>query len=122
VLTDETDALNTVLVALAGTVKVGGTVTTALLLDRFTLSPPLGAAEFSVTVQESVPDPVIDALLQEREIAFSTGVPVPVRLITEVPPVDALLVRVSWPVTAPAAVGLNCTFRVIAWPGFRVTG
>jgi len=39
-----------------------------LLLDRPMLIPPPGAAAVSVTVQESVPGPVIDALLQERAL------------------------------------------------------
>jgi len=29
---------------------------------------------------------------------------------------------VNCPVTAPAAVGSNCTFRVTDWAGFKVTG
>ncbi len=35
--------MNPALVAPAGTVTVFGTVTAELLLDRFTISPPLGA-------------------------------------------------------------------------------
>jgi hypothetical protein len=66
--TGSTVAVNTVLVAFAGTVTVPGTVTAALLLDRFTLSPPDGAAAFRVTVQESVPELVMDVLLQERAL------------------------------------------------------
>jgi hypothetical protein len=63
--TEDTVAENVALVALAGTVTVAGTLTAALLLDSFTLSPPLGAAAVSVTEHASVPDPVMDALLQE---------------------------------------------------------
>jgi hypothetical protein len=58
-------AVNAALVAFAGTITEAGTLTAALLLDSFTDCPPLPAAELSVTVQTSVPDPVIDALLQE---------------------------------------------------------
>jgi sulfur carrier protein ThiS len=47
---------------------VAGTVTAALLLARLTLKPPLPAAAVSVTVQLSLPDPVIDALLQESAL------------------------------------------------------
>jgi hypothetical protein len=72
VLTDDTAALNPELIALAGTVTVVGTVTAPLLLDRLTLSPPLGAAPLSVTVHASVTDPVIDALLQERVLNVAT--------------------------------------------------
>lgn len=96
-LTDITVAVNGTLLALAGTVTVAGTVTAALLLDRLTLSPPLGAAAFSAAVQASVPDPVMDPLLQES--ALKAGgllvVPVPLRLITSVGLVGELLVMVN---------------------------
>jgi hypothetical protein len=47
---------------------------------------------------------------------------VPLRLITVVPLVVELLVRVSWPVTGPGAEGRNCTLRVAVWEGFKVSG
>ena len=56
------------LVALAGTVTEAGTVTAALLLDRLTLNPPLGADLLSVTVHASVPAPVIDEFAQEKAL------------------------------------------------------
>lgn len=65
VVTDETFAMNPALVAFAGTTSVAGTVTAALLLTRLTLRPPLPDAAVSVTVQLSVPDSVIEVLLQE---------------------------------------------------------
>ena len=68
VVTDDTVAVNPALVAFAGTTSVAGTVTAALLLARLTLKPPLPAAAVSVTVQLSLPDPVIDALLQESAL------------------------------------------------------
>jgi NhaP-type Na+/H+ or K+/H+ antiporter len=114
-LTGEMVAVNPALVAPAGTVTVAGTVTAALLLDRLTLRPPLGAAAFSVTVQASVPDPVMDALLQESALNAASGVaavPVPLRLITAVPLVEELLMTVIAPVSVPAAAGLNCTFKL----------
>jgi hypothetical protein len=37
-------------------------------------------------------------------------------------PVEELLVIVSCPVTAPAAVGSNCTLIVAVWVGFNVMG
>jgi hypothetical protein len=113
--TDDTVAGNPVLVAFAGTVTVAGTVTAVLLLDRLTLRPPLGAAAFSVTMQESVPEPVMDALLQESALNAAAGVPavpVPLRPITAVPLVEELLMTVIAPVSVPAAAGLNCTFRL----------
>jgi hypothetical protein len=85
--------VNEALVALAGTVTVAGNVTAALLLATLTLNPPLGAAAFSVTVQASVPAPVIDVLLQES--AVSTGVPVPLRLIIAVALAEELLAMVN---------------------------
>jgi hypothetical protein len=91
-VTDDTVAVNPALLASAGTVTVAGTVTAALLLARLTLKPPVPAAAVSVTVQLSLPDPVIDALLQESALNVpAPAVPVPVRLITAVPLVDELL-------------------------------
>lgn len=68
----EEGAENAALVAFAGTVTLAGTVTTELLLERFTLSPPVGAAALNVTVQGSEACPAKDALLQE--IALSVAV------------------------------------------------
>ena len=96
VVTDDTVAVNPALVALAGTTTVAGTVTEVLLLVRPTLTPPLPAAELSVTVQASLPAPVMDALLQDNELNTpGTAVPVPVRPITAVPLVVELLWTVS---------------------------
>ena len=112
-VTADTLATNPALVAFAGTITVAGKTTAALLLARLTLKPPLAAAPVSVTVQLSLPDPVIEPLLQERALnAAKAAVPVPVRLTTAVAPVDELLWIVSPPVTAPVAVGSNCTFSV----------
>jgi hypothetical protein len=86
-------AVKSTLVALAGTVTVLGIVTAERLLDRFTFSPPLGAAAFSVIVQASVPDPVMAPLVQYS--ALSTAVPVPLRLINAVPFAEELLLTVS---------------------------
>jgi N-acetylglucosamine kinase-like BadF-type ATPase len=49
VLTDEAVAVNLALVPPSGTVTVAGTGIAALLLDKLTLNPPVGAAEVSVT-------------------------------------------------------------------------
>jgi len=111
VLTEETVAVKVAVVAPAATVTEAGTVTDELLLARFTVNPPVAAAAFSVTVQLSVPDPVNDPLVQLSPL--STGTPVPLRLTpVEVPP-EELLVRVSEPEMAPAAVGSNCTVSVV---------
>ena len=81
-----------------------------MLLARLTVKPPLAAAVFRVTVQLSVPAPVIALLVQLKPL--STGTPVPLRLTDVEVPVDELLVSVNSPVAAPAAVGSNCTVRV----------
>jgi hypothetical protein len=110
VVTEETVAVKVAVVEPAATVTVAGTVAALLLLARFTVNPPVAAAAFSVTVQLSVPDPVNDPLVQLSPL--STGTPVPLRLTpVEVPP-EELLVRLSEPEMAPAAVGSNCTVRV----------
>ena len=110
VLTDETVAVKLAVVEPAATVTEAGTVTDELLLARLTVNPPVAAAAFSVTVQLSVPAPVIEPLVQLSPL--STGTPVPLRVTTaEVPP-EELLVRVSWPEMAPAVVGSNCTVSV----------
>jgi hypothetical protein len=56
------------LLALAFTSTEVGTVTALLLLARITVSPPLAAAAFSVTVQLSLPAPVMELLLQLSEL------------------------------------------------------
>jgi hypothetical protein len=104
----------------AATVTEAGTVTAVLLLARATVNPPLAAATFSNTVQLSVPAPVIDPLAQLR--ALSNGTPDPLRLTTVDVPLEELLVSVSVPEAAPAAVGSNCTVRVAVCVGLRVSG
>jgi hypothetical protein len=93
VLTAATVAVNAAVVAPAATVTDAGTVTALLLLDRVTVAPPLGAAAFRVTEQESEPEPVNDAVAQEN--ALSVATPVPLRLTAVVAPEDALLETVS---------------------------
>ena len=96
VVTEVTVAVNPALVALAGTTTVAGTVTAVLLPLNPTLTPPLPAAELSVTVQLSLPAPVRDALVQDNELNVpDTAVPVPLSPISAVPLVDELLLIVS---------------------------
>jgi hypothetical protein len=66
--TDSTLAMNPTMLALAGTINMAGTVTAALLLARLTAWPPLPAGVISVTVQGSLPDPVMNALLQANAL------------------------------------------------------
>ena len=109
-LTGATVAVNVALLAPAATVTEPGTVTLELLLERLTANPPVAALAFSVTVQLSVPAPVME--LPEQLSALSTGTPDPLRLITVDVPLEELLVRVTEPDAAPAAVGSNWTVRV----------
>ena len=68
VLTAEMVAENCALVAPATTVTEPGTRTAVALLERATVTPPLGAAAFNVTVHVSLPEPVMDALVHERAL------------------------------------------------------
>jgi hypothetical protein len=96
VVTDVTVAVKPVLVAFAGTTTVAGTVTAVPLLLNPTLTPPLPAAELSVTVHVSFPAPVSDALLQDSKLNVpGTAVPVPLNPTIAVPLVDESLWMVS---------------------------
>jgi hypothetical protein len=66
--TDNTLAMNPAMLAFAGTINMAGTVTATLLLARLTAWPPLPAGVISVTVQGSLPDPVMNALLQANAL------------------------------------------------------
>jgi hypothetical protein len=66
VVTADTFAAKVALVAPEGTDIDAGTVTTPLLLARLTTMPLLGAAAVNVTLQESVPAPIMDELAQLR--------------------------------------------------------
>jgi hypothetical protein len=109
-LTADTVAAKIALLAPLATVTWAGTVTAGLLLARLTAKPPLAAPTFSVTVQLSLPAPVIDEFTQLRPV--STGTPVPLNSTAVEDPVDELLLNVSEPEAAPAAVGSNCTLSV----------
>jgi hypothetical protein len=53
---------------------------------------------------------------------FGAAVAVPPKFTTAVPPVDELLMIVSWPLADPVDVGRNCTCNVIDCVGFNVAG
>ena len=90
--TDEIVAGKPALVAPAGTAKLAGTTTAALLLASVTSKPPLGAASFSATTQESVADPVMEEFVHESPVRTAGAVvPVPVKSITVTAPVEELL-------------------------------
>ena len=61
-------AVKVALAALAATVTFDGTVTEELVLPSVTLTPPLGAGPFNVTLHVSVPEPVTDELTQESPL------------------------------------------------------
>jgi hypothetical protein len=71
--TAATVTVKVVLDAPAGTVTVDGTATFEVLVNRAIASPPLGASAVSVTVQVSVPAPVIESLAQINELADGFG-------------------------------------------------
>lgn len=124
-VTADTFAVKPTLVALAGTVTEFGTVTAELLLDRLTVSPPLGAAAVSVAVHMSVPDPIMAPLLQDSAFSAAGTVPVapvPLSATTDDVAVDEPLAIVSCPVAAPAVEGVNCTLRLYVPPGAIVMG
>ena len=109
VLTAVTVAEKLAVVAPAATVTEAGTVTAELLLARLTANPPVAAAAFSVTVQVSVPAPVIEPLEQVRPGQHRHARAAQARSLCLV---EELLVSVSVPVAAPAAYGSNCTVSV----------
>ena len=105
VVTAATFAVNAAEFVVAGTVTDAGTVTEPLLLASATLTPPVGAEPESVTVHESASDPVMDVLPQASPLTVGTVVePVPLKVTAAL---VALLAMASWPVTEPAAVGVN---------------
>lgn len=115
--------VNPTLVAPAGTIAEEGVETAELLLLRPTLRPPLGAAPLSVAVHAFVPLPVMDELAQERDERVG-DVEIPAadsRMVVGLPD-EELLLTVSFPLTDPAAVGLNWTFNETDAPGFNVVG
>jgi hypothetical protein len=73
----DTFAAKLALLAPDGTVREEGTVIMLLLLARPTTNPELGAAEDNVTVQASVPDPIMVVLAQLRPESVAVLVPLP---------------------------------------------
>lgn len=102
------------------TVTDAGTVTAVLLLDRVTADPLLSAGVFSVTVQTSAPDPVIDPSAHVSSLMIAT--PCPDRVILRIRPSEEVFANANSPVDAPAAEGSNWRLTVAVSPGFRVRG
>ena len=112
VVTAETAAVNPMLLDPAGTVIEPGTVTALLLLDKVTASPPVPAAADRLTVQESLPEPVIELWLQVSPLSVpAAACPVPLRLIAAELG-EALSPMLMLPLRLPVAVGAKVTARV----------
>ncbi len=94
-ITAETVAVNAAVVPPAGTVTVAGTATAVLLLERFTIRPPVGAGPVSVTAQASVPAPAKEAAEQVSVPNVACDVPVPLSEMFAVPFVEELLAMVN---------------------------
>ena len=110
--TAETVAEKFPLVEPAASVIEAGTTKDGLLLLRLTFRPPMGTAVLVVTVQLSVPAPVIVVLVQLSWA--SLGTPLPCSPILLKAPSDELLVKSSSPVAEPVTVGSNCKVTVAA--------
>jgi hypothetical protein len=93
-LTVPTVAVNPALDEAADTVTEAGTVTAELLLDSDTVSPPDGAAPVRVAVHASVPEPVMEELVQERELRVAVGALSCSAKVLVAPPAVALSVAV----------------------------
>jgi hypothetical protein len=126
--TAATVAVKPALVAPAATVTDAGTLTDPLLLPNVTVTPPVGAAALSATVQLSVPAPVIDPLVQVSALNAGVlpvvAVPVPLRFTVTVfaaLPVE-LPVTINCPLAAPAPVGAKFTLTLYVPPAATVTG
>lgn len=114
VLTANAVAAKVALVAPEGTVTVPGTIMEALLLARLTARPVLGAAADNVTVQVSVPAPIIDELAHFRACS-DTVAPLPWSLIVledfDVVLEVVIVVTLRVPVESVVAFALYWTFR-----------
>ena len=99
---------------------LAGTVAAALLLERATATPPLGATPLSDTVQMSVPAPVIEVCTHEMALN-AADTPAALMLMVRLP-ADELLVVVTMPVKLLTCGDVNPKFSVAVWPGFRVVG
>lgn len=97
-------------------------MTALLLLERLTLRPLAGAAEFRLTVQASDPAPANELWLHERPLNAADEAPVPLSGIFSVLLLQEELEIVRVPDAAPAAVGTSATVNVTLFPGANVSG
>jgi hypothetical protein len=125
--TPDTFATKLALALPAGTNTEIGTVTAALLLARATAKPPLGAAAVNVTLQVSVPAPVIDELAQltpARETPAEVACPLPCSLAVLATVTFALVLTLtlSCPVMSVAVAGSKPTCTFMVEPAASVAG
>jgi len=130
VVTADTVAVNPALIAFAGTRTVAGTATDVAPLVRFTVKPLLPASALNVTVQVSVPPPIIEALTQDTAVKAAD-------VALFVPALEALAVLVPEALPQPdttraaakrARMADNLTHRSPCWErrmgslgGFRLS-
>ncbi len=105
----DTLAVKLALVAPGGTDNETGTLTALLLLDRLTVMPPLVAGALNVTLQLSVPDPIIDELAQLSPANEAVEEEAPRPCSFTIPP--TLTLELVTPFT------LNCPVESVAEPG-----
>ena len=108
--TVDTDAVKVAVEAPAATVTEAGIVTKALLSERATTAPPVGAGAFRVTVQAELPAPVNEEGVQANEdspTGTTTGT-------VTTPPVAAVVML------APAAVDALAPVIVIGLLGLAL--
>ncbi len=126
VVTPDTVAAKLALVAPEGTDTEAGTITALLLLARLTAMPLLGAGAVNVTLQESVPAPIIDELAQLRLVNEADDEPNPLPCSFTEPGtfnfVLLIAVTLSSPVESVADPGSNRTWTVMLPPAASVAG
>lgn len=107
--TVDTVAAKLALVAPEGTDTETGTDTALLLLASWTSMPPLGATSLNVTVQGSVPAPIMDEFVQLSPVSDgpNEAEPLPCSLTRLATATTSLVLALtlSWPVVSVAAPG-----------------
>jgi len=124
VLTAVAVAVNPALEAPAATVTEAGTVSALLLLARLT-TVALVTADVKLTVHPSVPAPASVALPHVTPLNVAAACPVPLNAIVPLLTallLEALLLIVTIPLTAPVDVGSKPTVSIAVCPGFKVIG
>lgn len=110
--TAATFAVNVALFAPEGTVTDAGTVIAPPLLARFTGRPALGAAPLMLTVQLSVPAPIMEELAHDNPDNDAADEPLPCSLTELV---------AAWVVELVSAVTLSSAVVSVVVPGSNRT-